>query len=190
MSKKIFASNDKTKYAIIDDDIFETIQEMGLKFRIQNKGNCIGHFYSTTEIKLPCMTKKKRLLLHRFVWILKMGEEPSSTIDHIDIDPSNNRFENLRLATRKEQNRHRGKLKNNKSGFIGVCHQHRVDKRRKKNNVSDYWLASIMKPDGKREVKYFPFTDAGLIEAAKYYDAKAIEYHGEFACLNFPDEIE
>lgn len=187
MSKKIFATNDSTKYAVVDNDIYETIQQMNLKFCIDKRK---GYWYSTSHnIQLPSM-KKKCLLLHRLVWILKTGTEPTSEIDHIDIDTSNNRFENLRLATRKEQNRHRGKHKNNKSGLIGVCHQHRIDKRRKKNNVSNYWLASIMKPDGKRKVKYFPFTDAGLIEAGRWYDTMAIKLHGEFACLNFPDEIE
>ena len=181
MNKKLFATNDKKKYAIVDDDVFETIHEMNLKFCIQRN----GYFRSTTKIKLPGMAEKKKLLLHHFVFTLKTGELPNKTVDHQDRNPSNNRYSNLRLATRKEQQHNRGKLKNNTSGYIGVCHCH--DKRRKKNR--DYWKVSIKNPDGKNEAKYFSYTEAGKIAGARYYDQKAIEYFGNFAGeLNFPDK--
>lgn len=40
-------------------------------------------------------TARKRLLLHRVVWIMHNGYEPD-TIDHINRDRSDNRIENLR----------------------------------------------------------------------------------------------
>ena len=113
--KKLFASNDPTKFALVDDDVFETIQKMCLKFYINNK----GYFLTTAKVKLPGTMKKKQLLLHHFVWFLKTNELPSSTVDHIDINQLNNMFSNLRLATMQEQQRHRGKFKSNTSGFIG-----------------------------------------------------------------------
>lgn len=176
--KKIFANNNKNAYAIVDDDIAETIKDMKLKFCINNYGYCI----LTKWIQLPCMNKKKQLLLHHLVWILKTGEQPSSTVDHIDRNKSNNVFENLRLATMQEQSQHRGKQKSNTSGYIGVSYKH--DKRRE--NKNGYWLTSIRKPDGHTKVKLFPFTEAGKIAAAKYYDTKAIQYFGKFhGELNF-----
>ena len=181
MSKKLQASNNPDKYALIDDDVFETIQEMGLKFSIQPN----RYFRSTTEIQLPGMTEKKRLLLHVFVFTLKTGELPNKTVDHIDINPLNNQFENLRLATQQEQQHNHRKRKDNSSGFIGVSHHHNVNKYNKKY---DYWRASIRKPDGKNEAKYFPFTDEGKLAAARLYDAKAKQYFGEFAVLNFPND--
>ena len=112
MSKKIFATNDKTKYTLVDDDVAETIQDMNLKFCISER----GYFYSTSHIiKLPGMMKKKCLSLHKFVWILKTGSEPNSTIDHKDINKLNNQFSNLRLATRQEQSQHRCEMKSNTS---------------------------------------------------------------------------
>ena len=181
--KKLFPTNDKTKYALVDDDVYETIQQMGLKFCIDKRK---GYWYSTTEIQLPGMIKKKHLLLHRLVWILKTGELPNKTIDHIDINKSNNQYYNLRLATAKEQQHNQGKRKSNTSGYIGVSHYHQVDKR---GNGYDYWLTRIYKPDGHREAKKFPYTDDGLIAAAHWRDKKAREYHGDFVGkLNFPDE--
>ena len=179
--KTIIATNNPDKYALVDDDVYETIKEMGLKFCIKPN----GYFYSTKRIKLPGMIKKKYLLLHHFVYILKTGIESKSTVDHIDRDPGNNKFENLRLATQQQQKQNRGKRKDNTSGYIGVIFFH--DKRRKKNN--DYWKVQISNPDdGKLKQKTFPYTDDGLIAAAKYYDQKAIEYHGEFAVTNFPND--
>ena len=180
--KKLFANNDPKKYALIDNDIYETIQEMGLKFGVNNK----GYFYSTSHmIKLPGMTEKKRLLLHHFVYILKTGEEPELTVDHIDRNPLNDKFCNLRLATSQQQKYNHRKQKNNSSGFIGVCHLHK--NKNKKNGGNHYWLARIQRRGGKDKVKQFPYTDEGLLAAARWYDQKAIEYHGEFAVLNFPD---
>lgn len=64
----------------------------------------------------------KQFQAHRIVWALLNGNFPNCQIDHRDRNPSNNRIENLRLATRNEldngQNRSIGK--NNTTGFIGV----------------------------------------------------------------------
>ena len=180
--KKIFATNDKVKYAIVDDDVFEIIKNMGLKFCIKKD----GYWYLTKRIQLPGMTEKKSLLLHRFIWILKTGELPIRSVDHIDINKSNNQFSNLRLATRKQQSQHQGKQKNNTSGFVGVSFLH--DKR---GNGYDYWRARIHNPNGKNETKSFPCTETGKIAAAKYYDSKAKEYFGEFhGQLNFPEDTK
>ena len=94
-------------------------------------------------------------------------------------------FSNLRLATRQQQCYNQGKRKSNTSGLIGVSYSH-INNKHCKNGYRDYWLVSIMRPDGKRKYKHFHFTPEGKIAAARYYDKKAIEYFGEFAVLNFP----
>lgn len=180
MSKKIIANNNPDKFAMVDDDIFEIIQDMDLKFYVMKN----GYFYSTKWIKLSGMEKKKRLLLHQFVWILKAGTEPTLTVDHEDRNKSNNQYSNLRLATSQQQKHNRGRQKSNTSGYIGVSHQHL--NKRNKTGGNHYWRASIRKPDGKIEAKLFPYTDEGLIASAHWYDSKSIEYFGEFAVLNFP----
>ena len=181
--KTIIANNDKKAYAIVDDDVYEIIQDIGLKFYIRKD----GYFQSTSHmIQLPGMTEKKKLYLHQFVWILKTKTEPSLSIDHQDRNKANNQFLNLRLATIKQQNHNRGKLKSNTSGYTGIYYEHANKKN--KNGGNHYWKAHIYKPDGKDERKYFDYDDDGLLEAIKWRDQKAKQYYGEFAVLNFPDE--
>lgn len=66
--------------------------------------------------------KGKWYLVHRVVWFLHHGEiEDGFVIDHIDGDPSNNRIDNLRLATVRENALNRRVHSNNKLGIKGVC---------------------------------------------------------------------
>lgn len=62
-----------------------------------------------------------KLLVHRIAWVLTYGEWPEKLIDHIDGDPSNNRLNNLRLATHRENQSNKKKLSaKNTSGYQGV----------------------------------------------------------------------
>jgi len=44
---------------------------------------------------------------HRIAWLYMTGSFPKSEIDHINCDPLDNRWENLRLATRSQQNQNK-----------------------------------------------------------------------------------
>lgn len=58
---------------------------------------------------------------HRIIWVWVTGENPHDDIDHIDRDRTNNRWSNLRIASR-AQNNHNGKLyRRNSSGYRGVA---------------------------------------------------------------------
>ena len=64
---------------------------------------------------------KKLYKAHRLAWLYVYGSMENCFIDHIDGDKSNNRIENLRLATNiQNQQNQRSLHSNNKSGFIGV----------------------------------------------------------------------
>jgi hypothetical protein len=45
--------------------------------------------------------------IHRIIWKYVTGKDPLVTIDHIDRDPCNNRWNNLREATHLEQARNK-----------------------------------------------------------------------------------
>ena len=45
---------------------------------------------------------RKKIRTHHLVWYYSTGQWPDKAIDHIDNNRSNNSFNNLRLATRKE----------------------------------------------------------------------------------------
>lgn len=46
----------------------------------------------------------KRYAGHRLAWLMATGEPASGMLDHRNLDPSDNRFENLRLATPTQNN--------------------------------------------------------------------------------------
>ncbi len=56
----------------------------------------------------------------RLAWLWMTGEWPPNMVDHIDNIGTNNRWANLRLATRSQNLHNRGKNRNNTTGFKGV----------------------------------------------------------------------
>ena len=63
--------------------------------------------------------------LHQVIWAYVYGEWPRVDVDHINCNKSDNRLENLRLATRQENQWNTGVRSSNSSGFKGVSfHKH------------------------------------------------------------------
>jgi len=111
------------------------------------------------------------LQIHRLI----MDAPKGMCVDHINGNPLDNRKSNLRICTRSENMRNRGAQKNNTSGYKGVSwHKHKKK-----------WGCKINKHNGKQiHVGYYKDKE----EAARAYDKKAKEFHGEFAKLNFPEK--
>ena len=57
---------------------------------------------------------------HRLVWFVETGDWPAGDIDHVNGSRADNRFENLRVATR-SQNNANTKRNRNATGFRGVA---------------------------------------------------------------------
>lgn len=104
---------------------------------------------------------------HRLAWLYMTGEWPSNLIDHINRNPSDNRWCNLREATRAQNNYNIKKSVRNTSGYKGVSFHKNTNK----------WKATI-------NVKCKPI-HLGLFDnkeqAAEAYIQAAKKYHGEFA---------
>lgn len=62
----------------------------------------------------------KQYRAHRIIWAMQTGEWPSDQIDHINENPSDNRWCNLRLASKAENMRNITIHKSNTSGHKGV----------------------------------------------------------------------
>lgn len=64
--------------------------------------------------------KYTKYFAHRLAWFYMTGEFPEDEIDHIDTDRKNNRWDNLRVATRTQNARNYKTKSNNTSGIKGV----------------------------------------------------------------------
>ncbi len=106
-----------------------------------------------------------RYFASRLAWLYMTGEWPESEIDHINRIPNDDRFANLRVATRGENQANRGRPQNNTSGLKGV------------NRHKGRWRAFIKKNGVNIHLGYFPSANA----AHEAYVAKAQELFGEFA---------
>ena len=62
----------------------------------------------------------RRYLAHRIIWFLLNGSQPKYEIDHINGDSKDNRIDNLRDVSRKENNKNMRLGIRNTSGRVGV----------------------------------------------------------------------
>jgi len=109
----------------------------------------------------------KFYLLHRLAFLYMTGAMPEDEVDHINRDPSDNRWENLRPATRAENCHNIGVPSHNTSGLKGAS----FDKAR------NLWQAGI-KVNGRR-IALGRYETAEEAHAA--YVKAAEKYFGEFA---------
>jgi hypothetical protein len=62
----------------------------------------------------------KLFYAHRIIWAIHTGAWPKGEIDHINGIPADNRFENLRDVSHKQNLKNQAMRKNNTSGELGV----------------------------------------------------------------------
>lgn len=108
----------------------------------------------------------KRHSAHRLAWLWMTGKEPSSDIDHVNLKKGDNRWLNLRLATRSENTANRPPANNNTTGMKGV-YWHKANKK---------WTASI----GNNGSIYLGSYDCPAA-ASFAYQIAASKLFGEFA---------
>ncbi|MBS0251219.1 MAG: HNH endonuclease [Proteobacteria bacterium] len=104
---------------------------------------------------------------HRIAWFYMTGAWPPGDIDHVNGTRTDNRFANLREASRSENLRNKGMRANNTSGYKGVC----FDKRK------GQWRSTITVHKKQTHIGYFATPE----QAYAAYCAAAEAHHGEFA---------
>jgi hypothetical protein len=156
--------------ALVSDEDFEWVSKIHWTVIIPQYGS--PNASCLFEMSLG---NRIRTCMGRAIWIKHHGPIPSMLqIDHINGNPLDNRIENIRICRPSENFRNRRKqLSPSTSKFKGV----HWDKKRKK------WIAGISFNKKHYDLGAFNCEE----DAARAYDSKARDYHGEFARLNFPD---
>lgn len=165
MTKEIPLS--RGQIALVDDDQYERVA--AFKWSALKAPNGKWYAVRATSRKLG----RKMILMHRFI----LDAPDGVRVDHRNGNPCDNRLENIRLATHAENMHNRGPSQNNKCGYKGVCQHGNVNRKKR-------WFARIRVNGDIYFLGYFGTPE----EAARAYDAAAVNLHGEFAWLNFPDE--
>lgn len=119
------------------------------------------------------INEKRRVYIHRIILERIVGRplQRKEKTDHINQNPLDNTRDNLRLATHPQNLSNRPKPSNNTSGYKGVSFMPKHNR----------WRTSV----GTKHVGVFNNPE----EAARAYDAVALKKYGEFAVLNFPNDI-
>ena len=105
----------------------------------------------------------KLYLAHRLIWLLVTGKNPIGEIDHINGNKDDNRFSNLREATRSQNMANISP----RGAFKGTTF----------HKGSGKWTARIRTPEKRYFLGYFNSQE----QAHEAYKAAAAKYHGEFA---------
>lgn len=109
----------------------------------------------------------KSYLVHRLIWVYHHGSFPKDGLDHINMDPSDNRIENLREADKSQNGFNRGAQRDNKLGVKGVTYAAHCKR----------YHAQITVRRRKINLGYYKTLD----EAKSAYAEAAPKYHGEYA---------
>jgi hypothetical protein len=151
------------KFALIDEADAERVLSHKWRASLSN-----GKWYAKG------WTAGREELLHRFILDAPKGTE----VDHRNGDGLDCQRDNLRLATRTQNNMNKPHRRDSSSGYKGVRFirgQHSTTPRP--------WRAEI----SARGNRYWLGRFSTALAAAQAYDMAAKQLHGEFAKVNFPE---
>lgn len=144
--------------AIVDDDDYEYLSQW--KWFAKFRKNSKKFVAETSE------GRNVHILMHRMI----MKPQREEQVDHKNLDTLDNRKENLRVCNSSQNNANRKAY--SKTSYKGVY------------KTSSRKYQAVVVNNHKR---YYLGLYGTAKQAAKAYDKKAIELHGEFARLNFSE---
>lgn len=162
---RLHGKKTKTKY-IKHEKYAEGVTSKGVKFKfdLDDWDKVTQHSWSTLKSGyLVCTYKQKQIRLHRLV---TNAPDNGLVVDHINGDKLDNRKENLRITTQKNNSRNLALSKNNRTGVTGVS-----------KTPNGKYRARIMVD--RKEIRLGTFET--LKEAAVARKNGEIKYFGEFS---------
>lgn len=112
----------------------------------------------------------KRYREHRLIWLMRTGKWPAPFLDHKNRVRDDNRWDNLRIATKAQQSANTKIHATNTSGYRGVHYEAKRETPRK-------WIAQIWLNNHTTTLGYFLSAE----EASEAYEAAFHQRFGEFA---------
>ena len=159
------------EYFKYDNGVLFIKKKFAKKTVVGNKAGCLSAKIGYYVFKF----KGKQFLVHRVIWEMFNGAIPEGyLIDHINQNKTDNRIENLRLAT-KSQNAMNSIKRKGKSVFKGV----------QKNKHGKF--ESYIKINQKKKNLGTFNTET---EAAQAYNTAAKKLFGEYASLNVGPDLK
>lgn len=128
-------------------------------------GTVVGNIGNHGYIQLAI--DSKMYLGQRVAWFYMTGHWPADQVDHVNRKKTDNRWVNLREATKSQNGFNKGPMSRNRSGFKGVSWNAKRGK----------WYAFIVDGQGQRYLGSFDSAE----QAHAVYSEAALKYHGEFA---------
>lgn len=160
MAKRIRLGGKILSYTLVDDNLFDYLNQW--RWTISSQG------YAVRRARLRS-GKYRTILMHRLIASAPTG----MVVDHINSNKLDNRLNNLRVCSQRENSSNRKSLnKNNTHGYRGVRYDGRQPCRP--------WIAQIM----VNRKNIYLYSHKTKEEAALAYNKAAKKYHGKFATLN------
>lgn len=153
------------QFAIVDPEDYEYLS--------QHKWHCNHDGYAKRTGYHPD-GRSYTVLMHRFI----INAPKEMCVDHTNRNRLDNRRQNLRLCTRSQNAINRQIPQKSKTSKYKGVHQ---------KPGSNRWCAVIGRKNSSRDSNHIGIFDTEE-EAARYHDAAARFYYGEFAITNFPGD--
>lgn len=153
----------QNQVAIVDDEDFERLSAH--KWRAQ-LDPCSGSYYALRSLPRDNNGRRGRIYMHREV----MNAKPGEFVDHVHHNTLDQRKENLRICTPRQNSANKRLALSNSSGYKGVMLNKRCGR----------WYAQLKVNGRGKHLGYY----STPVEAAVAYDAAATAHYGEFALTN------
>ena len=162
----ILISDDDLKMQILcDEDYAQRARQHSWKARTNDEGRTFHAVRWDNAARLW-------VSMHRDVWLMRNPTIPDPyVVDHQNTNGLDNRYENLRLLTRTQNNANRRQFKSNRAGFKGV-----------RSVGNGRFSAKITRNGLKTHLGTFSTAEA----AAAAYDMAARAVYGDACLCNFP----